>query len=190
MKAGVIASVKVRYKTVQMERTEDQIDILSVMGALKRIWEELPENIFKQCWIHTKVIPAFDAVSCGYIANETMEPRRDSLQDQITARVPVRARMAIENFINRPGRTPYKCLKLNSFCLRTYNGTMVRVIVINHTQNSLRRLYPLTRAAEDYRLRREFLLVILLPTTALRYLSQVRMPLEYTKLLLMLARAQ
>lgn len=115
MDAGVIASVKARYRSAQMERAVDlidedltnvyKVDILTAMRILKRIWESLPSGNIRHCWEHTGVSP-----NCV----KKLAPRQDEspadrdaevLQTQVArARdTSQRHRIDVDQLLNAPG---------------------------------------------------------------------------------------
>lgn len=67
MNEGFIALVKARYRAAKMEQAIDWIEeavsdiykkgILSAIYALRRVWNELPGEIIKNFWRHTKLFP-------------------------------------------------------------------------------------------------------------------------------------
>lgn len=67
MDAGIIASMKVKYRRYQMDRalglSEEHIrdiyklDILTAMKAFKGIWNELDSTTIQNCWNHTGILP-------------------------------------------------------------------------------------------------------------------------------------
>ena len=115
MDAGVIASVKLRYRTFKMEPAVDlideteqakdvyKVDVLTAMRALTRIWEEFPCDIISRCWAHTKLRPVSDKSIASSSNSASLEAECTALQEQILSMVPVHARMAIGHFLNAPG---------------------------------------------------------------------------------------
>eukprot|EP00171_Calliarthron_tuberculosum_P006886 IDg6886t1 len=112
MDAGVIASIKVRYRTAQMERAVDlidedsgtsdvyKVDVLTAMKTLTRVWETIPSHIISNCWEHIKLSPATQCIPGVTPLSDSLEKECDALQAQISSLVLSRSRMTIENFIN------------------------------------------------------------------------------------------
>lgn len=109
MDAGVIVSVKLRYRSAHMDQAIDlmeenvseiyKIDILSAMRALKSVWVELPGNIIKQGWSHTKVGPATIQVESATNLASSLASERSRLEEQISIMV----------LIDAPGES--KCIR-------------------------------------------------------------------------------
>lgn len=61
--AGIVAAMKIHYRTFQLERALDladgetknvyHVDILPAMLALKKIWNDLSISVIQDCWRHT-----------------------------------------------------------------------------------------------------------------------------------------
>lgn len=71
--AGTIGTLKVRYRSYQMDRALDmaedenikeiyKVNVLFAMQAWKRIWNEMGSEIIANCWCHTGTL-AMDAKS-------------------------------------------------------------------------------------------------------------------------------
>lgn len=115
MDAGIIATAKVRYRTIKMERAFDLIDeteqakyvykfdVLTAMMALTRIWKEFLSDIISICWAHTKLRPVSDNSTLPSSNSASLEAECTTLQERVSSMVSVYARMAIGNFINAPG---------------------------------------------------------------------------------------
>ena len=61
MDAGIISSLKVRYRTLKMEHALDLVDelvkifyelnIVTAMRLMKMVWMEIPSSVLVNCWI-------------------------------------------------------------------------------------------------------------------------------------------
>lgn len=109
--AGIIAAMKIRYRTFQMERALDlseeevvsdiyKVDILSAMLALKRIWTALPPSGIFNCWVHTGLVTSLSTQSVQ-INFSTEAP--EALTSTISTLVPTHSRMDISEILNPEG---------------------------------------------------------------------------------------
>ena len=66
MDLGVIASLEMRYRRMQMERALEnmeldvrtiyKVDVLVAMRYFKKAWSKITGSIIQNCWIHTDLI--------------------------------------------------------------------------------------------------------------------------------------
>lgn len=110
MDAGIIASLKRRYRTLQYNRVLDALDVpgvennlykidqLTAMRYVQSVWEEMPSSIVANCW-----------KSCGLFGAETLGRNDGSdavasdtaaLQSVITNLVGSQRRISISNLLN------------------------------------------------------------------------------------------
>lgn len=111
--AGIIDAMKVSYRSFQLEKSIGpsrtngtfryvQSRISSAMLALKRIWNELPNNAILNCWMHTGLL------DCHNVC-EVPQSEGVALEDQCKIRsliddvVPTTCRVSIEDFLNPEG---------------------------------------------------------------------------------------
>lgn len=70
--AGIIAALKVRYRKWQYERALDymdakveniyKVDQLTSMKAMRRMWDDIPASVLKNCWHHTGLVMGTEEV--------------------------------------------------------------------------------------------------------------------------------
>lgn len=92
--AGIIAAMKKRYRKRQMEHAVDLLDvgvlniykndILTAMRWLETIWANVTEEIIRNCWGTTGIVPAYDTV-------ESVSGDDDSEDDRVIASYVARA---------------------------------------------------------------------------------------------------
>lgn len=117
MNAGVVAPVKVRYRSVQIERAVDRMDkntrdvyrivFLSAVLLLTRIWSAISKYSIEHCWKHTKKCPLHAEIQSSSPAQETVctssdteraKPGRKLFED-----IFVRSRISTAALLNAPG---------------------------------------------------------------------------------------
>ena len=104
--AGIIASVKTRYRRYQYERALDcldanesniyKLDQLTAMKAMRRIWDELPASVIEKCWNHTALVSA-------QVVRDPAEKDMEGVRDALKELVPERARMCLDSILNPAG---------------------------------------------------------------------------------------
>ena len=111
MDAGVIASVKARYRSERMARAVDltdenladfyKVDILMAMRILRKIWNNLPSETIRNCWADTGLLSSSSEPSvCNEDAsNEDL----NALHSQIVIVAPATSRIDISFLLNSPG---------------------------------------------------------------------------------------
>lgn len=110
--AGARAFVKIRYLCSQVERAVDMDDeevrkiykiyILSVMPALKTVWVELPADIIRRCWNHTKILPSILDRPSLSSAQVSVDSDRSNLGGLTGNIFPARACMSIDGLLSAP----------------------------------------------------------------------------------------
>lgn len=130
--AGIIASLKVRYRRYQMERAIDlvdegisdiyRVDVLSAMLALQRIWKELPPSVMKNCWEHTGLCNSTYRITEDLHASNA--PHRIGVESCVARLVPTHARIEISQLLNPEGEN--ECVEEISD-----NSMVERVVVSN-----------------------------------------------------------
>eukprot|EP00171_Calliarthron_tuberculosum_P002433 IDg2433t1 len=109
--AGIIASMKVRYRSFQMERALDlaeeesvldiyKVDILSAMLAFKRIWNALSSSSIANCWKHTGLLGTVAEAGGGVSGHPD---GRGDLQALLNQLVPTTSRISISDLLNLDG---------------------------------------------------------------------------------------
>lgn len=106
--AGIIASLKLRYRAFQLERALDlidqdvkaiyKVDILSAMFMVKTIWSDMDAKVIDNCWRHTKLESGDNRVEHNLLRDD--EDRVLSAMDGL---IHTNARMSIGMLINLPG---------------------------------------------------------------------------------------
>lgn len=108
--AGIISTLKVRYRTVQLDRAMDLVDedqtdiyrieILTAMRAVKRIWNELPASVIVNSWNRSKLIREDVALTDVTALTNVETADRAYLQERIHGLVAEQNRLPIDDFIH------------------------------------------------------------------------------------------
>lgn len=123
--AGIIAALKVRYRSQQYEHALDRMDVnlkdiykvdqLTAMRWVKDIWESLPSSLIFNCWCHTTLIkkPASTTESTpagrssATAASGPLDPEAEAraLQEPLSHLLPRATceRISVANLVSPPG---------------------------------------------------------------------------------------
>lgn len=109
--AGIIAALKLRYKSMHMERALEnsdvnvkniyKVDVLTAMRWFKRAWLELPAAVIHNCWRHTGLIGGEDGNIEGEFQHESA--LMTELAKAVDDLVPSRVRMSIADLLHPEG---------------------------------------------------------------------------------------
>lgn len=104
--AGIIASVKPRYRKYLYEKALDcldasvsiiyQLDQLTAMRAIQKIWEELPASVMEKCWNYTGLVAA-------EVVRQTQREDVAGVLVAVGKHVPQQAQMSIDLILNPSG---------------------------------------------------------------------------------------
>lgn len=110
MDAGIIASLKRRYCTIQYNRVlyEDAtaggdiyaIDQLTAMRYLAAVWNDVPASVFVHCWASTGLLGAQGPIEASNNYCEAVDAENVGLRGVVEQLVSARCRMSINNLIN------------------------------------------------------------------------------------------
>lgn len=140
--AGIIASMKVRYRMFQMERALElceeevskeiyKVDVLSAMLAMKRIWDDLPQSSISNCWKHTGLLSPNNMP-------HTPAPERNNeeteLMSVVQRLVPTPCRMRIEDLLHPTGEDD--CIQVPD------DGSLVEQVLATDEDEEIRSVEP------------------------------------------------
>lgn len=108
--AGIISTVKIRYRSFQLDRALDLVDesardiykveVLTAMRAVKRIWNELPSSVIADSWRVSKFLPGDESARTPVAPTGAEVADRTYLQDRVHELVPVLNRIPIDSFFH------------------------------------------------------------------------------------------
>lgn len=109
--AGIIATLKMRYRNYQMDRALDmaedenianiyKVDVLSAMQAFNRIWIQMDAQTIANCWRHTGILGTSTCIS---VCEAEIRDEEAQLRHAVQQLVPSNVRIDINDLLNPVG---------------------------------------------------------------------------------------